>query len=83
MPIQQKRIEERVSATLPVEIGNTKGLTRDVSASGKSLAEVVKADPAAKALGAAEIDKILDPLNQLGATQEFIESALASWKKAK
>ena len=54
---------------------------REVSASGKSLAEVVKADPAAKALSASEIDTILDPLNQLGATQEFIESALASWSR--
>ncbi len=54
---------------------------RDVGASGKSLADVVKADPAAKVLSAAEIDKILDPLNQLGATQDFIESALAGWKK--
>ena len=53
---------------------------RDVSASGKSLADVVKADPAAKALSASEIDRILDPLNQLGATQEFIDSALAAWK---
>jgi len=54
---------------------------REVSASGKSLADVVKADPAAKALSASEIDKILDPLNQLGATQDFIESALASWSR--
>jgi 3-carboxy-cis,cis-muconate cycloisomerase len=54
---------------------------REVSASGKSLADVVKADPTAKALSASEIDKILDPLNQLGATQDFIESALASWSR--
>jgi 3-carboxy-cis,cis-muconate cycloisomerase len=54
---------------------------REVSASGKSLADVVKADTAAKVLSASEIDKILDPLNQLGATQDFIESALAGWKK--
>ncbi len=55
---------------------------REVSASGRSLAEVVKADPSAKALSASEIDTILDPLNQLGATQDFIESALASWARA-
>ena len=54
---------------------------REVSASGKSLADVVKADPAAKVLSASEIDKILDPLNQLGATQDFIASALAGWRK--
>jgi len=32
-------------------------------------------------LSASEIDKILDPLNQLGATQDFIESALAGWTR--
>jgi 3-carboxy-cis,cis-muconate cycloisomerase len=54
---------------------------RDVGATGRSLAEIVKADPLAKALSAAEIDRILDPQNQLGATQEFIESALRIWEK--
>jgi hypothetical protein len=44
---------------------------------------MVKSGPAGKALSAAEIDKILDPLNQLGATQEFIDSALKAWEKAR
>lgn len=56
---------------------------RDVGTTGKSLAEIVKADPAAKALKASDIDQILDPLNQLGATQDFIYSALTAWEKAK
>ena len=78
---------EMLALALAPHLGRTEAFAlvekaaRDVGTSGKSLAEVVKADPAAKALSAAEIDTILDPLNQLGATQEFIESALAGWKK--
>ena len=48
---------------------------------GVTMTEIVKADPLAKALSAAEIDRILDPQNQLGATQEFVESALRIWEK--
>ncbi len=55
---------------------------RDVGATGKSLAEVIKANPAASVLSGAEIDAILDPLNALGATPEFIDSALARWEDA-
>jgi len=78
---------EMLALALAPHLGRTEAFAlvekaaREVSASGKSLADVVKADPTAKALSASEIDKILDPLNQLGATQDFIESALASWKK--
>lgn len=31
---EEKRCEERVSAALPVDLGSTTGITRDVSASG-------------------------------------------------
>ena len=56
---------------------------RDVGATGRSLSDVVKADAAASVLTGDEIDRILDPLNALGATQAFIESALAQWEEAK
>lgn len=56
---------------------------REVGATGKSLAEVVKANAAASVLSGDEIDRILDPLNALGATAAFIESALAQWEAAK
>jgi 3-carboxy-cis,cis-muconate cycloisomerase len=56
---------------------------RDVGATGRSLSDVVKADAAASVLTGDEIDHILDPLNALGATQAFIESALAQWEEAK
>jgi 3-carboxy-cis,cis-muconate cycloisomerase len=78
---------EMLALALAPHLGRTEAFAlvekaaREVSTSGKSLADVVKADPAAKALSASEIDKILDPLNQLGATQDFIESALASWTR--
>ncbi|MDB5594353.1 MAG: 3-carboxy-cis,cis-muconate cycloisomerase [Hyphomicrobiales bacterium] len=53
---------------------------KQVATSGRSLAEIVKADAAATAhLQASEIDAILDPLNALGATQAFIDTALDSW----
>jgi 3-carboxy-cis,cis-muconate cycloisomerase len=56
---------------------------REVGATGKSLGDVVKADAAASVLSRDEIDRILDPLSALGATQEFIESALAQWESQK
>lgn len=59
------------------------GAAREVGASGRSLAEIVKANPAATAhLSAQDIDRVLDPLNALGATQAFIDSALAAWAAA-
>ena len=56
---------------------------RAVGGSGKSLAEVVKAGEAGSVMSGEEIDRILDPQNALGATQDFIESALAQWKIAR
>jgi 3-carboxy-cis,cis-muconate cycloisomerase len=56
---------------------------REVGATGKSLAEVVKADAVASVLSGEEIDRVLDPLSALGATQEFIDSALAQWENQK
>lgn len=32
--MEEKRTEERVSATLPIQVGTATGITRDVSASG-------------------------------------------------
>jgi hypothetical protein len=34
-------------------------------------------------LSGEEIDRVLDPLSALGATQEFIDSALAQWENQK
>ncbi|MDB5544728.1 MAG: 3-carboxy-cis,cis-muconate cycloisomerase [Hyphomicrobiales bacterium] len=56
---------------------------REVGARGKSLADVVKADAAASVLSGDEIDRILEPQSALGATQAFIDSALAQWESAK
>ncbi|MDB5508356.1 MAG: 3-carboxy-cis,cis-muconate cycloisomerase [Hyphomicrobiales bacterium] len=57
---------------------------REVGATGRSLAEVVKANPeATRHVPADRIDFILDPLNNLGATQAFIESALTGWDAAR
>jgi 3-carboxy-cis,cis-muconate cycloisomerase len=56
---------------------------REVGTTGKTLGEIVKAEAAANALSAADIDRILDPRNQLGATAEFIESALQAWQSAR
>jgi 3-carboxy-cis,cis-muconate cycloisomerase len=56
---------------------------RQVGSSDRSLAEVVKADPQANGvMSGAEIDRILDPANALGASQAFIESALEIWNSA-
>ena len=56
---------------------------REVGTTGRSLAEVVKANPeATRHVPADRIDFILDPLNNLGATQAFIESALTAWDAA-
>jgi 3-carboxy-cis,cis-muconate cycloisomerase len=56
---------------------------RQVGSSDRSLAEVVKADPLANGvMSGAEIDRILDPANALGASQAFIESALEIWNSA-
>lgn len=56
---------------------------RQVGSGDRTLAEVIKADPGAtRHLTPERIDAILDPLNNLGATQAFIDAALASREAA-
>jgi len=78
---------EMLALALAPHLGRTEAFAlvekaaRQVGSGGKSLAEVVKADAQASgALPGAEIDRILDPASALGATQDFIESALAVWE---
>jgi len=49
---------------------------------GKSLSEVLRADPAGKALDAKALEKLFDPLSTFGSAGAMIERALAEWKHA-
>jgi adenylosuccinate lyase len=88
-PLHGLPMTEMLSLALAPHLGRAEAFAlvekaaRDVGATGRSLSDVVKADAAASVLTGDEIDRILDPLNALGATQAFIESALAQWEESK
>lgn len=80
---------EMLSLSLAPHLGKAEafaaveGAAREVGATGRPLADVAKATAAiSKHLAPAEIDRILDPLNALGATEDFIESALSRFENA-
>ena len=62
----------------------TEKLCETATREGRTLAEVVRADPqAGQSLGAQELDALFDPENCFGSAPAMIERALAEWAQAK
>ena len=49
---------------------------------GKTLAEVLRADPAGKSIGAKEFDALFDPQSCCGSAPAMIERALTEWSQS-
>jgi 3-carboxy-cis,cis-muconate cycloisomerase len=80
---------ENVSLALARSLGRqaahalTEKLCETAVREGKTLAEVLRADPqAGKAFNASTLDKLFDPLSCLGGAPAMIERALAEWAAA-
>jgi 3-carboxy-cis,cis-muconate cycloisomerase len=79
---------ENVSLQLSRTLGKqaahalTEKLCETAVREGKSLAEVLRADPAGKAMPAKDLEALFDPENCYGSAPEMIERTLAEWSQA-
>jgi len=79
---------EGVSVALSRALGKqaahalTEKLCETALREGKTLAEILRADPAGKSMSAKEIDALFDPDNSYGTAPAMIERALAEWSRA-
>jgi len=79
---------EGVSVALSRALGKqaahalTEKLCETALREGRTLAEVLRADPAGNSMSANEIDALFDPGNCYGSAPAMIESALAEWTQA-
>jgi 3-carboxy-cis,cis-muconate cycloisomerase len=79
---------ENVSLALSHALGKqaahalTEKLCETAVREGKTLAEVLRADAAGRALGAKEFDALFDPQSCLGSAPAMIEGALTEWSQA-
>ena len=81
-------LAEAVSMALSVKLGKSaahqqvEAACRRAIAEKRHLRQVLAADPAvSSALTAAELDRLLDPLNYLGAAGAFVDRVLAAWQR--
>jgi 3-carboxy-cis,cis-muconate cycloisomerase len=79
---------ENVSLALSRSLGKqaahalTEKLCETALREKKSLAEILRADPAGKSMSAKEIDALFDPESCCGSAPAMIERALAEWSQA-
>jgi 3-carboxy-cis,cis-muconate cycloisomerase len=79
---------ESVSVALSRTLGKqaahalTEKLCETALREGRTLAEVLRADPAGESMSAAEIDALFDPESCCGSAPAMIDRALAEWSQA-
>jgi 3-carboxy-cis,cis-muconate cycloisomerase len=79
---------ENVSLALSRSLGKqaahalTEKLCETAVREGKTLAEVLRGDPAGKSMAADDIDALFDPENCYGSAPEMIERTLTEWSQA-